>query len=89
MTNLKENKILFENAMVLAMADHIKVANYDPNKLWEIVCDMFNIDYNNEDFGNMFDGIWENLYIKTDILSLGAEKVSKIAVELLKNKYKS
>lgn len=86
MKNLKENKIRFENAMVLAMADQIKVANYDPNKLWEIVCNMFSIDYDNEELGNMFDGIWENFYIKTDILSLGAEKVSEMAVELLKNK---
>jgi hypothetical protein len=85
MKNLKENGILFENAMVLAMADNIKVANYDPNKLWEIMCDMFNIDCNNEDLGSMFDGIWENLYIKTDILSLGAEGVTKMAVKLIKN----
>ena len=78
MKNLKENKIQFSNAMMLYMADNIKVANYAPNKLWEMVCDTFNIDSNSEDFGSIFDEIWENNYIKYDILSLGAKEILRI-----------
>ena len=80
MTSL-ENKIQFSNAMMLYMADNIKSANYQPNTLWEMVCDDFNIDYENEDFGNMFDEIWENNYIKTDILLLGSEKILKLSTK--------
>jgi len=78
MTNLEKHKIQFSNAMMLYMADNIKSANYQPDTLWEMVCDTFNINYENEDFGSMFDDIWENNYIKTDILSLGSEKILKI-----------
>jgi hypothetical protein len=79
-----ENKIQFSNAMMLFMADNIKSANYQPNTLWKMVCDTFNIDSNNEDFAGMFDEIWENNYIKTDILSLGSEKIIQLYNQLTK-----
>jgi hypothetical protein len=75
---MTKEEILFSNAIMLYMADNIKSANHEPNTLWEMVCDTFNIDYENEDFGNMFDEIWENNYIKTDILSLGSENILKL-----------
>ena len=73
-----KNKILFSNAMMLYMADNIKSAKYNPNTLWNMVCMTFRIDPENEDFGKMFDEIWENNYIKTDILSLGSEKILEL-----------
>jgi hypothetical protein len=76
---MKKEEMIFRNAMMLYMADHIKSANHEPNTLWEMVCDTFNIDYENEDFGDMFDDIWENYYIKTDILTLGAENILKLS----------
>lgn len=78
MKNLEKNTIQFSNAMMLYMADNIKVANYNPNTLWEMVCKTFKIDSENEDFGSIFDDIWENNYIKTDILSLGAAGIVKM-----------
>lgn len=75
---MKKEEILFSNAMMLYMADNIKSANYNPNTLWKMVCDTFKIDYKNEEFGNMFDVIWENNYIKSDILSLGSENILKL-----------
>jgi hypothetical protein len=75
---MTKEQILFSNAIMLYMADNIKSANHQPNTLWEMVCDTFNIDYEDEDFGNMFDEIWENNYIKTDILSLGSENILKL-----------
>jgi len=79
MTIMKKEEMIFRNAMMLYMADNIKSANHEPNTLWEMVCDTFNIDYENEDFGDMFDDIWENYYIKTDILTLGAENILKLS----------
>ena len=81
---MKKEEILFSNAMMLYMADNIKSAKSNPSTLWNMVCHTFGIDTENEEFGKMFDDIWENNYIKTDILSLGSDKI----LELSKNKMK-
>ena len=75
---MSKEEIQFSNAMMLYMADNIKLAKCDPNILWKMVCKTFKIDAENEDFGSMFDEIWENNYIKTDILSLGSANILKI-----------
>ena len=79
MTIMKKEEMIFRNAMMLYMADNIKSANYNPQSLWGMVCMTFHIDPENEDFGDMFDDIWENYYIKTDILTLGAENILKLS----------
>jgi hypothetical protein len=76
---MKKEEMIFRNAMMLYMADNIKSANYNPQSLWGMVCMTFRIDPENEDFGDMFDDIWENYYIKTDILTLGAENILKLS----------
>jgi len=76
MENLTKTQL--GNLMFLFMADNIKSANYKPNTLWEMVCDSFEIDYENEELGEIFDTIWENNYIKNDILSLGAQQIVDI-----------
>ena len=80
MKQVEKNKIEFSNKMMLYMADNIKSADYQPDTLWEMVCDTFNINYESEDFGSMFDDIWENNYIKTDILLLGSDEIIKLAI---------
>jgi hypothetical protein len=82
---MTKEEILFSNAMMLYMADNIKSAKSNPSTLWNMVCHTFGIDTENEEFGKMFDEIWENNYIKTDILSLGSDKI----LELSKNKMKN
>jgi hypothetical protein len=83
MKQVEKNKIQFNNAIMLYMADNIKLADHQPDTLWEMVCDAFNIDYENEDLGNIFDKIWENYYIKTDILLLGSDEIIKLAINKL------
>jgi len=79
---MTKEQILFSNAIMLYMADNIKSANYNPQTLWGMVCMTFRIDAENEEFGNMFDEIWENNYIKTDILSLGSDKILELSKSL-------
>jgi hypothetical protein len=81
----KQQMNLIENLMVMFMAKNIKSADYQPDTLWKMVCDDFGIEHDDEQFGSMFDTIWEELYIKTDILSLGFDKVYEL-VKQLRNK---
>lgn len=78
MKNLEKNKTIVSNAMLLFMADNIKSAKYDPDTLWGMVCNTFDVNPLNEVFGSIFDEIWENNYIKFDILSLGSKKIIEI-----------
>jgi hypothetical protein len=78
----KQQMNLIENLMVMVMAKKIKSADYQPDTLWKMVCDDFGLEYDDEEFGSMFDTIWEELYIKTDILSLGFNKVYELAKQL-------
>ena len=78
----KQQMNLIENLMVMFMAKNIKSADYQPDTLWKMVCDDFGIERDDEEFGSMFDTIWEELYIKTDILSLGFNKVYELAKQL-------
>ena len=84
MTAVQEMNLI-ENLMVMFMAKNIQEADYQPNTLWEMVCDDFGLEYDDEEFGSMFDNIWEELYIKTDILSLGFNKVFELAKQLKNN----
>jgi len=84
MTAVQEMNLI-ENLMVMFMAKNIQEADYQPDTLWEMVCDDFGLEYDDEGFGSMFDNIWEELYIKNDILSLGFNQVFELAKQLKNN----